>query len=83
MLVRAGAGEVERRAVLRRALLHEARDVHLRQARRHLGQRVDLERGRDLVEQVLDAVDADRLEHGADVGFGVGDEGHGKSERMG
>ena len=77
MLVRAGAGEIERRAVLRRAFFHEARHVHLRKARRHLGQRIDLERGRNLVEQILDAGDADRLQHGADVGFGVGNEGHG------
>ncbi len=83
VLVRAGTGEVERRAVLRGALLHEARDVHLRQARRHLGQRLDLERGRNLVEEILDIGDADRLEHGGDVGFGMGNEGHGKSRDSG
>src|SRR5262249_44725380 len=32
---------------------------------------------RNLVEQILDAAGADRLQHRADIGFGMGDEGHG------
>ncbi len=79
MLVRTRAAEVERRSILRGAFLHQARDLHLAQARRHLLQLIDVQRRRDLVEQIIELGDADDFEHLADVGFGMRNEGHRKT----
>ena len=67
MLVGAGADEVERRAVLRGARLHELADVHLVQRVGNAGERFDAQLFRNFVEQVFDALRADGGEHLADV----------------
>ncbi len=76
MLVGAGADEVEVAAIAFRPLLHQAHHLHFGQSRRHLFQCSGLEFRGDLVEQILHGRRADRLEHGADLGFGVGNERH-------
>jgi len=76
MLVRTGAGEIQRRAIHRRARLHQPRDFHFRQAARHAFERRDLQRRGDFIEQVVDALHADGGQHRLHVGFGMGDEGH-------
>ena len=76
VLVGAGADEVERPAVARRARAGEPGDIHLGQRLGHAGQRIDAKRLRDLVEQVVDAAGADAVEHRADVLGRVRDVGH-------
>ena len=76
MLVGAGADEAERRAVGARPLAHEAADLHLVERLGHAGERFDAQLLRDLVEQILDAADADGLEHRRDVGLRVRNERH-------
>ena len=77
VFVGAGAGEIEFDRIHPRAFAQHPVGFHLAQARRHSVQRLDLQRGGNLVEQILDAVRADRSEHGGNVGVGVRNEGHG------
>jgi hypothetical protein len=46
-----------------RALTHEAPDLHLVQRLGHARKRFDAQRRRDLIKELLDAVDADGREH--------------------
>ena len=78
MRVGAAAEEAEREAVLLGALGHQARHCHFAAP---FGQGVEavagFQVGGDFIEQVLDAVGANRLEHGLDVVRGMGNVGHG------
>ena len=76
MLVRAGPEEAQRLAIARREGLHDARYFHLVDGRRHALQAARLELGRDFIEEIVDAANADRIEHRANVSFGVGNERH-------
>ena len=75
--VGAAAEEAEREAVLLGALGHQAGHFHLAAP---FGQGVEavagFQVGGDFIEQVLDAVGANRLEHGLDVVRSMGDIGH-------
>ena len=76
MIVGAGAHEIERQPVFPGPLLHQARDLHLGQPRRNVLQLATAQFLRDLPEQIVDAVDADGIEHLADFRVGMGDERH-------
>jgi len=76
MLVGAGADETQPARVLIGAFMHEPGDGLLACAFRNRVQR-DIAQARiDLVEQIVDAGHADRVEHGLDIVFGMRDEGH-------
>ena len=76
MLVGPGTDEGERRTVGTGTLGHQAPDLHFVELGRHAGEGLDAQIRRDLVEQILDAGDADGGEHRRDIGLGVGNEGH-------
>ena len=76
MLVGACADEAERAAIEARALGHEPADLHFARGFRHAGERRQPQIGGDLVEELLDAADADGLEHRLDILAGVRDECH-------
>jgi hypothetical protein len=77
VLVGTGAEEVEITAIVLGAFLHEARDLHFTQAIRDGLQCGAAQRRWNLVEQIVDLADAERLEHGGDIGFGVRNKRHG------
>ena len=79
MLVGAGAEEIEITAIGLGALVHEARDIHFAQAVRNGLERGGAQCRWNLVEQVVDFADANRLEHGGDIGFGVWNKRHGQT----
>jgi len=72
----AGADEAERRTVGARARAHQPSDLHLVERRGDARERLDAQPLRDLVEEILDAGDADRVDHRRDIGLRVGNEGH-------
>ena len=76
VLVRAGPDEAQRPAVGARALLHEPSDLHLVHGLGYAGERLDAQRRRDLIKQLLDARNADGGEHRRDIGRGMGNERH-------
>ena len=76
MLVGAGADEGERRAVGARALAHQPPDLHLVELLGHAAEGADPQALRDLIEEILDTLDADGGEHRRDVRVGVRNEGH-------
>ncbi len=76
MLVGARTDEAERAPVEARPLGHEAADFHFARGFRHAGERSQPQIGGDLVEELLDAADADGLEHRLDIPAGVRDECH-------
>jgi len=76
VLVGAGAEEAERNAIGPRPLAHEPSDLHLIQRRRHPAERSRPQLRRDLIEQILDARNADRSEHRCHIGLRVRNEGH-------
>src|SRR5205823_9767447 len=53
VLVRAGPDEAQRPAVGARALLHEPSDLHLVHGLGYAGERLDAQRRRDLIKQLL------------------------------
>ncbi len=77
VVVASAPGEAEHVVVARRPRGQVGHHVHLARARGHPGERRRAQTRRNLVEQRLDAVHPDRLEHRRDVGFRVRDEGHG------
>ena len=79
VVVAAGAQEARAGFVLPRAGGHLGEHRHLVNAVCHGAQVGVLQRGRDLVEQFVRRGGADALEHGANVGGGVRDEGHADS----
>ena len=76
MLVSTGPDEAERPAIEARPLGHEPADLHFTQALRHAHERAEAQIGRDLIEELLDAADADGSEHRLYILAGVGNEGH-------
>ena len=78
MLVGAGADEVQPVAILVSALVHQARYRHFRQRVGHLAELVATQLVRYFVEQLVDGCGADRIEHGANIVVGMGNEGHRK-----
>ena len=76
VLVGPGADETHRRAVHLRALAHQARYFHFAHRVGHVMQLVDHQLRRYLVEQIVDRIGADRLQHFARVFLGVRYEGH-------
>ena len=66
------SGRPSRRA---RSVMKPA-DLHLGRGLGHAGERGQPQVGRDLVEELLDAADADGLEHRFDILAGVRDECH-------
>jgi hypothetical protein len=76
VLIRTGTAEVHQLPIKRRALVHDAGDVHLGHARRHAVQTPVSQRLRDFVEEIVDLLRADRGEHLRDVGLGMRNEWH-------
>jgi hypothetical protein len=82
MLVRAGADEAQRRAVLRRALAHQPADLHLVERCRDAGEFGGAQGRRDLIEQRVEARDPDHREHLLDVRARMRDERHQSLSRL-
>ena len=76
MLICPGAEETERPAIALGAGPHQALQFHLADGLRDAIKRVDAQAVRYLVEQLLDVVDADGVEHRPDVGVVVRYERH-------
>ncbi len=76
VFIRAAADEIQPAAVALGALLHEPRDFHFADARRHPGQRGVAQCRGDLVEEIVDRRHANRGKHGTDVVSGVRYERH-------
>ena len=76
MLVGTGAEEIKIAAILVGARRHQARDVHLAQAFRHLREFAGAQAFGDFFEQLVDARYADGGKHRFDVGFGMRNKRH-------
>ena len=79
VVVGAGAEEADRLAILPGPFRHQRGQFHLGQRVGHAAQFAAAERGGNLVEDLVHAGDAYRLQHRLDLGFGVGNEGHVRS----
>ena len=75
MLVSARADEIQRPAVARRTVGHQAAQFHFTDRGRHT-QCAGAQFGGDFIEQVVDGFRADHLEHACDVIGGVRNECH-------
>src|SRR5262245_14525223 len=83
MLVSARTNEIQILPIGFGALAHQSEHLHLGEARRDTVQLDILQRRRYLIEQLLERGRANRLQHEADIGFGVRDERHFRTRQSG
>ena len=76
MLVGAGADEGTVEAVLHGAPLHQAGYAHFRKTFGNAGQAAAIQLGGNLIEQRIGGRCADTRQHGANIAFGMRNEGH-------
>jgi hypothetical protein len=82
MFVGAGADEVAVEAIRRRALIHQAADLHFRKTLRNTGQTAAIQVGGNFIEQRIGVGRTNAGQHALNIAFGMGDEGHGNSAWM-